>query len=185
MRKYLVFSFLMFVLVFSFVQVGLAESGSSENEHWLYSIKEDPMTDEIQITFVLVDEKNIGDNFNIQDAKGIAFRKLPEYEPELYVSWPDDLDNNKIRWRFDKGDIQTGNWNMAQNETTLFHPGTQAEIMNFVKKMIEAEQIVIEVKPHEKKRDPAIFLTAGLGEVIEPYLNEFGWEELESVIENQ
>ena len=184
MKKYLIF-ILMFVLVFGFAAVSLAEEGFSENGNWYYNIEEDPMTDKIELMFNLVDEDNMGSDFKSYEADTLIIRKLPEYETEIFISWSDYLaDNNQVSWRFDKGNVHTDRWSVSEGGEALFFPRDR-NIIDFVKKLLKSEEIAIQVKPYEQTKEASVFQTAGLGEVILPYLEELGWEELESVIEEK
>lgn len=174
---------LILILLFS-VLANAEETGFSENGDWYYSIEEDPMTDETTLFFMLPDEEHMGDDFNSYSADALIIRKSPEYEPELFINWSDYLaDNNKVRFRFDKENIQSEYWSMSQDSTALFYPGSQEELVDFVKQLLEADQIAIEVKPYEQTREASVFQLKGLGEVLLPHLDILGWEELESVIE--
>ena len=175
---------LVLVIILLFSLLAGAEEGFSENGNWYYVVEEDPMTDEITIMFSLPDEDNMGSDFTSYEADSILIRKLPEQEPELFISWSDYLaDNNQVRWRFDKENIQSRKWIMSQDGKAAFYPGDRDELMNFVKKMLEAKKIAIEVKPYEQTKEASVFQLEGLGEVLLPYLDKLGWKELESVIE--
>lgn len=170
------------ILILSFSSLVIAKEGYSENGYWYYRVEEDPMTDEKTISLILFDEDNTGNNFSNSEADALMIRKLPENKPDLFVGWAKYLaDNNKISWRFDKGDVHSGTW-ITLGEGALLYPADQPKLIDFIKKLLQAEQIAIEVNPDNKLKEASVFKLEGLGEVLLPYLDEFGWKELESVI---
>jgi hypothetical protein len=55
----------------------------------------------------------------------------------------------------------------------------------FVKKLIQSERFVIGYTPERGEQQTAVFDTRGLGNAILPYLEDFGWDDLEAVINDK
>lgn len=180
-NKYLPIIFLTIVLLFSINLFAQAQVEEGVGD-WFIRTEEDPMTDEKEMYFILADEKSL-ETFDRMIMKSIVIRKIPDSSPELIIEWSDYLaDNNSIRWRLDKGDINEDNWISSEGGEALFFPDYRKDLVEFVEQLIKSDKIAIELKPYNQKAEAAVFNLSGLGENLKPHLEYLGWEELESII---
>lgn len=180
-NKYLPIIFLTIVLLFSINLFAQAQVKEGVGD-WFIRTEEDPMTDEKEMYFILADEKSL-ETFDRMIMKSIVIRKIPDSSPELIIEWSDYLaDNNSIRWRLDKGDINKDNWTSSEGGEALFFPDYRKDLVEFVEQLIKSEKIAIELKPYNQKAEAAVFNLSGLGENLKPHLEYLGWEELKSII---
>ncbi len=148
--------------------------------------KIDPWTDEVEILqFALFSEEtleNFSPQMDLEQTKWLGMFLIGNVA-ELVILWNDNLgENRNILYRLDQGDTEEQKWNSSRCKTALLFPGDDQELKTFVKRLIEAERLVMGVTPEGKDMETQVFDVRGLGNAILPYLEYFGWEDLEEII---
>lgn len=164
------------------------KQGYSENGYWSYYIEIDNKTNEKEFYFTVVDDINIGKDPNKAGVKSLTIVKQPGDVTDLMVMWSEDIKSSNmlcpVTWRFDLDEKKTANWHLPL-ENTFFYPAAfndKVFLEDFLIEMLNSIQLTIEVNTYNKDNDMAVFVVEGLGELILPYLNDLGLEELRPVI---
>jgi len=189
-KKYifvLLISIIMIIFSGTFIEAEVKQ-GYSENGYWSYYIEVDNNTNEKEFYFTVVDDINIGKDPNKAGVKSLTIVKHPGDVTDLMVMWSEDIKSNNmlcpVTWRFDLNEMNTYNWHLPL-ENTFFYPAAfndKVFLEDFLIEMLQSIQLTIEVDTYNKNNDMAVFVVEGLGELILPYLNDLGLEELRPVI---
>ncbi|MBS3811952.1 MAG: hypothetical protein KGY44_08905 [Halanaerobiales bacterium] len=189
-KKYifvLLISIIMIIFSGTFIEAEVKQ-GYSENGYWSYYIEVDNNTNEKEFYFTVVDDINIGKDPNKAGVKSLTIVKHPGDVTDLMVMWSEDIKSNNmlcpVTWRFDLDEKKTTNWHLPL-KNTFFYPAAfndKVFLEDFLIEMLQSIQLTIEVDTYNKNNDMAVFVVEGLGELILPYLNDLGLEELRPVI---
>ena len=156
---------------------------NEDTGNWNVGTEINPLTDEADVFLILYDKDNIDALFSY-NKKTLVIR-LVDGTAELYIKSSDYLaDNNTIKYRFDNDEVISERWNVSADKTALFYPRRTKDLKNFIAKLIKSETLAVGVTPYEKRMQTFTFDVRGLGNAILPYLEEFGWKELEEIINN-
>ncbi len=92
--------------------------------------------------------------------------------------------NKKIELRFDKEKAKSYTWNSSTDMTALrFLPCDEFKsAKDFVKKLLTSSELVVGYNPYNKGLKTNVYDIKGLGAVLLPYLESFGWEDLKYII---
>ena len=187
MKKNLV---VVIVLIFSIFLVLTAVGAESDQEsigNWIVTAEKDPLTDELFVGMGAPSDK-------YRESKGsegvLLTIRFEEGSPRLFLIARERLGKQKVLYRFDEGEVQEDKWILSESKKYIVFPsdnfpGYERDLEIFVKKIIRAEEFIVGIYPEGKRRESYVFKTNGLSEAISPYLEEFGWEDLEETIEEE
>ena len=155
--------------------------------NWYYEIETNPLTDNEKIVLFTTTDKE-PDMFSSWTSPELVLI-LEEGKKDLYINFKEMLGYNsntiKVRWRFDKGDLNSSSWILSKNRRGAFFPEKKENLKSFVKNTIKAKKLIVGYTPNNKDKEKiVIFYVDGLGETLLPYLEKFEWEELKEIIED-
>jgi len=183
-RKDLIGMFLTGILLLC---LSLSVSASNPDD-WVVDVEEDPLTEEKEILIYKISEETIGNPDH--DTNSLALRG-GEGGGDLIIRWSDYLgDNNEVHYRFNDGDVEEMEWLLSEDSRALFYlpeillPDEYLTAKEFIEKMIVHDELIVGIKPHNVRRQSDIFDVSNFGSIVEPYLEDFGMEELTEKIEN-
>lgn len=181
MKKILIVTLLVSIALIGFSVFSVTEEKERRVEDWFVSVEEDPLTDKLTV-LIYAPSKQAKEEVSVR----ALYIRVKEGTTNLFVWWKDEtLANDKIVYRFDKGEVKETEWGMAGNQSGLFFPDETKDLESFVERLIKAEEFIVGAYPQGKTRSTDVFELEGLGEALLPYLEEFGWEDLEDTIEKE
>jgi type VI secretion system protein VasI len=94
---------------------------------------------------------------------------------ELYIAWNDylGLDHTEVISRIGSNAAQTSNWNISTNNMSSFYPGSP---IFYIKELMKAEKLVVQLTPYSESPVTAIFDIRGLSEAIKPLQTTCNWK---------
>jgi type VI secretion system protein VasI len=143
------------------------ETGSGENEHaeenlgdWVSWVDSDPITDEKQFFAVLEAESGLNE-FGTRPS--LIIRRTGSTD-EVYVTWSDYFaeDWARVTHRTDSAEPQSLSWPVSTDNDATFYPG---DATAFVKRIMDAERLVLRTTPYDSSPITAIFRPEGLREI--------------------
>jgi hypothetical protein len=180
MKKLIVFLLMMSLFFVLIIEAEAQVEFNEQTGYWQVNKKIDPLTDEVKIFIFILCNETI-ETQTIRP-KGLSIR-LSRGTVELFVYWDEYLsDNNKIAYRFDKEKVEESRWSLSEDKIALYFPKRKEKLIGFVKRIIEAKELVVGITPYQKGRQTVTFDVRGLGNALLPYLADFGWEDLEETI---
>ncbi len=162
-----------------FLCSGVYAQELKEIGNWTVFIEVNPLTDEGGILLMHVTDEDYNKNKLLNDMKMLIIARIETgKQPALFITWNKYLgDNTLIRYRFDKGEIHEEHWTQSENKEALSYPEDK-ELKSFIRNLLNAERLIVGIKPHNKSEEVAVFSLEGLKEAITPYLANVGWEDL-------
>lgn len=92
---------------------------------------------------------------------------------ELYMTWGENLDTQvRTIYALDTGVPVKENWTRAPDRTAAFYPSSP---INFLKRLIKANSLVITVTPADGSPHTAVFVTSGAQAALAPVRKACGW----------
>jgi len=91
----------------------------------------------------------------------------------VYVMWNSYLgDEARVTFRVGGGESRTKTWSVSTDKTATFYPSDHVE---FMKEIMAADRLVLQVTPYNESPITAVFDLAGLPNAIKPLREDCGW----------
>lgn len=150
------------------LQVKPSNSTSSNQGKWRFSSSKNPVDD--SKTEILMLEASAGANRYGEPVTLIL--RCKSNETELYVSWDDYLGrNNQVLHRIGNKEAKVTNWTLSTDSKATFKPNS----IPFIKEMLMADKLVLQVTPYNESPVTAIFDTSGLDQAIKTLRETCRW----------
>lgn len=140
---------------------------------WAIDSEINPVDDSKTITAILVADE--GENSKGQ--KPVLLIRCKSNQTDLFINWNDylGLDSTNVLTRIGKQEAVTKSWSISTNNKASFYPTSP---ISFIKDMMEAERLVVQIIPYAQNPITTIFNTRGLNEIIKPIANTCNWPSL-------
>jgi type VI secretion system protein VasI len=138
---------------------------------WKVSVEKNPVDD--TQTVVLALDADEGKSKSGEDINLII--RCKSNKTELYIGWSDYLgmDSANVLTRIGNAPAQRRSWHISSNNTATFFPETP---ISFIKSLMSADKLVVQVTPYSENPVTAIFDVRGLSEAIKPLQETCGWK---------
>jgi len=92
---------------------------------------------------------------------------------EVYVTWHSYLgDEARVTFRVGSTESRTKTWSVSTDKTGTFYPSDNVE---FMKELMAADRLVLQVTPYNQSPITAVFDLAGLPNAMKPLREDCGW----------
>jgi len=138
---------------------------------WDYATKINPIDDTTMIWFALECEAPTYRS----PVLGLRWR---DGKTNLYIGWNNYLsDNTRVTYRLDSEKAKKKTWNGSTNKEATFYPGKSKTVIKFIRKLMEADKLAVQITPYGEGPTTAVFDIRGLKNVVEQFNDTLGWIE--------
>lgn len=136
---------------------------------WDVRVKVNPLDDSKTVTLFL--DASTGESR--WRKKTLFVARCMSNKTEAYVSWGDFLgsDNPEVITRVGTDPAAKLIWDISSDSKSTFH----RKPIQFLKRMMEHNKLVLQVTPYNENPVTAVFNTAGLSEAVKPLRETCGW----------
>jgi len=145
---------------------------------WFTDTKTNPVDDTTTVTAIL-DAKEGRSRF---DGPVSLFIRCQSNTTEMYANWRSYLgnDSNSVYEDWKRVTVRVGSeqakeerWDVSTDSQATFAPGSPIALL---KRMVEADQLVLQTVPYNESPITAVFDLTGIREAVSPVAKECGWE---------
>lgn len=128
---------------------------------WVSWVDSDPITDE-KVFFAALEAESGQNEYGRKPS--LLIRRTGSTD-ELFVTWSDYFADERVSvtHRIGDGEPATLRWTVSTDNSATFYPG---DTTSFVKKLIDAQRLVVRTSPYDSAPITAIFRLGGLPEVV-------------------
>lgn len=166
---------LLVILLAGFVEASDLKSKKNTG-YWDVMIETDPLTDEVSLTIFLPSNDWISD---INNLFSLGIKQI-NGNTTLYIMWNGPLKNGDLQLRFDSGPVEEVSW-ISLFEMPMVYLLELEDVKNFIARCMQHNTLVVGVNNLPGASPYTTFDLRGLGNVIDPYLEEMGWEDLKEI----
>ena len=115
-----------------------------EDENIFYSLKEDLMTDRMEVNIDLLSETTTANSIGVEEQARIGIR-CKDNELKIYVETPTyNADNTTVEMRWNGGTPTSERWSMSNSGTFFINRNPQ----QFIYRIMQSETLVFQWRPY-------------------------------------
>jgi len=97
---------------------------------------------------------------------------------DVYIVWRNYLsDNTCVTYRLDSEKAIKKTWYGSTDKEATFYPGKSETVIKFIRKLMEADKLAVQITPYGEGPTTAIFDIRGLKNVVEQFNDTLHWIE--------